>query len=76
MAGEEFLARTTEMLSSRGGGRLVVGGACTSVAVGMGALEGRVPDVELRWAEFERSVAQGVDWQGFKVHCNQVSYDI
>ena len=70
--GEQFLEVTSDMLSGRGGPKLSVGDACTSVAVDMGDLEGRYPDTKQRWTTRETELTQKIDWQAFKVTCDQV----
>ena len=49
-----------------------VAGACTSVAVDLGDLEGRHPEILERWAEKERRLMELVDWHGFKFSSEQV----
>ena len=60
------------MLCNRGGPKLEVGGACTSVAVDLGDLEGRCPDLLNLWTERERNLTEIIDWQTFKLSADQV----
>ena len=48
------------------GPRLAIGNASTSVAVAMGELEGKFPDVIVRWAERDKELRQIFQLQGFK----------
>ncbi len=70
--GEEFLELTAEMLSTRVGPKLEVGGACTSVAFDLGDLEGRYPDLVERWSVREKLLTQHIDWQAFKANYDEV----
>ncbi len=63
---------TSELLCSRGGPKLSVGGACTSVAVDLGDLEGRCPDILEQWGKREKELGEIVDWQAFKLASDQV----
>lgn len=49
-----------------------MGGACTSVAVDLGDLEGRGPDVLEQWAVREKALMELVTWQSFKHSSDQV----
>ena len=60
------------MLTVRAGPRLEVGGACTSVAVDLGDLDGRYPDIVERWSEREKELSQQMDWQSFKANYDEV----
>lgn len=71
--GNQFLELTSEILTARGGPKLEVGGACTSVAVDLGDVEGRYPDVVERWKTKEKELSQQMDWQAFKSNYDQVS---
>ena len=48
------------------GSPLAIGNASTSVAVAMGELEGKFPDVIVRWAERDKELRQIFQLQGFK----------
>ena len=61
------------MLCRRGWPKLAVGGICTSVAVDLGDLEGRGPELLARWEEQKRMLEETVDWQAFKQTSDQVS---
>ena len=61
------------MLCSRGAPKLAVGGVCTSVAVDLGDLEGRAPELFAHWEEQERVLMEMVDWHTFKHTSEQVS---
>ena len=50
---------------------LSVGGACTSVAVELGELEGRYLALMEMWSERERRL-QTIDWEAFKMSSDQV----
>ena len=71
-SGEKFLTLTSELLCYRGAPKLAVGGACTSVAVDLGDLEGRGPDVLDRWNTCERTLNELLDWQTFRQTSEQV----
>ena len=60
------------MLAERVGPRLSVGDAGTSVAVQLGELEGKYPDIVERWGKREKELRQIVGWQSFKINCTQV----
>ena len=60
------------MLSDKTAPQLQVGGACTSVAVEIGRLEGQYPDVLQLWEKREKLLRQSVDWHGFRMNCEQV----
>ncbi len=47
-------------------------GACTSVAVDLGDLEGRHPDVLTRWEEREKKLEELLAWHTFKLSSEQV----
>ena len=49
-----------------------MGGACTSVAVDLGDLEGRGPDILDRWDDCRRQLSELLDWQAFKQTSDQV----
>ncbi len=70
--GENFLTSTSELLCFRGGPKLAVGGACTSVAVDLGDLEGRGPDILERWEQRHKELTELLDWQSFKQASDQV----
>jgi len=72
VSGEQFLTQTSELLGYRGAPKLSVGGACTSVAVDLGDLEGRGPDVLERWNSHERTLNELLDWQTFRQTSEQV----
>ena len=70
--GESFLNTTSEILCNRGGPKLAVGGACTSVAVDLGDLEGRGPELFDRWADREKVLMEMVSCHAFKQSSEQV----
>lgn len=70
--GESFLNVTSEILCNRGGPKLAVGGACTSVAVDLGDLEGRGPELFSRWGDREKELLEMVGWHAFKLSSEQV----
>ena len=49
-----------------------MGGACTSVAVDLGDLEGRGLDLLNQWKEKEKQLVEIVDWQVVKLNGDQV----
>lgn len=73
LSGEAFLTATSEILCSRGGPKLAVGGACTSVAVDLGDLEGRGPELLGRWEEREKKLVELIGWHSFRLSNDQVS---
>lgn len=70
--GEAFLSATSDILTHRGGPKLSVAGACTSVAVDLGDLEGRHPEILERWGDREKRLMELVAWHSFKLSSEQV----
>ena len=61
------------MLSEKTTPQLQVGGACISVAVAMGGVEGRYPEAMEGWGHREKHLNQSIEWQGFRQNSKQVS---
>ena len=70
--GERFLQVTSKMVSEKTTPQLQVGGACTSVAVAMGGVEGRYPEALDSWSRRERQLRQSIEWQSFQMNSKQV----
>jgi hypothetical protein len=58
--GEQFLETTSKMTSEKSAPELSVGGACISVAVEMGGVEGRYPEALEVWSRRERQLQQSL----------------
>ena len=72
-SGEKFLQITSKMASEKTTPQLQVGGACTSVAVAMGGVEGRYPDAMEGWSQREKQLTQTLEWLSFHQNCQQVT---
>lgn len=70
--GEKFLQVTSKMASEKTTPQLQAGGACTSVAVAIGGLEGRYPEAIEGWDRREKLLKQSIEWQSFQQNSNQV----
>ena len=70
--GEQFLETTSKMTSEKSAPELSVGGACISVAVEMGGVEGRYPEALEVWSRRERQLQQSLEWQSFQQNIQQV----
>ena len=70
--GERFMQVTSKMVSEKTTPQLQVGGACTSVAVAMGGVEGRYPEALDSWSRRERRLRQSIEWQSFQMNSKQV----
>ena len=71
-AGEKFLESTSKMASEKTAPQLGVGGACISVAMEMGGVEGRYPEAMEVWSRREKQLQQSLEWQSFRQNIEQV----
>ena len=70
--GEKFLETTSKMAAEKTAPELSVGGACISVAVEMGGVEGRYPEALEVWSRRERQLQQSLEWHSFRQNIEQV----
>ena len=52
--------------------QLQTGGACISVAVAIGGVEGRYPEAIEGWERREKQLRQSIEWQSFQQNSKQV----
>ena len=60
------------MASEKSAPELSVGGACISVAMEMGGVEGRYPEALEVWSHREKQLQQSLEWQSFQQNIQQV----